>query len=340
MTNESKITPSVDPTFTPVSFDELNWHAESDVPEGITIYDLERLSEGKELDKLAKSLQDNYPFYIKNFGISDSEIEAIYNKTREFFKKPEEEKIKMVHENLPLIMRGYSPYGTGAYENNIVNGRSVNQYCKYAWGPSDNIYPDQEFNDVFSNYYKKVNLASERIINCIGDALDLKDDDQWPNLFNGEETVLHCQVYYPELPLGNQRMIPHSDASTVTLLHQLPSPSRHVGLIVKIGEEFVGVPPIRSTIVVMAGESLNSFTNSRIRPVIHAVTGPKSNIENSERSSMPFFANPRFELKMKCPRETIHEQFYTDSEDMCFGVFSSNIHKAFDRIESLRKQGL
>jgi isopenicillin N synthase-like dioxygenase len=90
----------------------------------------------------------------------------------------------------------------------------------------------------------------------------------------------------------------------------------------------------------MVGESLNSFTNSRIKPIIHAVTGPKSNAEKSERSSMPFFANPRFDLKMKCPKETIHEQFYNDSDDMCFGVFSNNIHRAFDRIEHLRKQGL
>jgi isopenicillin N synthase-like dioxygenase len=337
---QSTIEPNTIPVFNHVSFDKLDWHADNEIPEQFLIFDLEKLSQGEDLDKLANSLEKNYPFYIKNYGISEKEMEDIYNIARDFFKRPENEKVEMSHEKLPPIMRGYTPYGAGAYENNIVNGRAINQYCKYAWGPSDNIYPDDEFNQVFTNYYKKINLASERILDCIGEAMDLKDNDQWVNLFDGEETVLHCQVYYPESPLENQRMIPHSDASTVTLLNQLPSPNRHVGLLVKIGDDFVGVPPIRGTVVVMVGESLNSFTNSRIKPVIHAVTGPKSNVEKSERSSMPFFANPRFALKMKCPEDTIHEQFYNDSEDMCYGVFSNNIHRAFDRIEHLRKQGL
>jgi isopenicillin N synthase-like dioxygenase len=334
------IEPEAVPAFTSVSFDKLDWHSENEVPEEFRIFDLEMLSSGEDLDKLAYSLEHNYPFYIKNFGISEKEMEGIYNKAREFFKRPESEKVEMIHEKYPPIMRGYTPYGAGAYENNIVNGRAVNQYCKYAWGPEDNIYPDHDFNSIFSNYYNKINIASETILDCIGEAMDIKDDAQWPNMFNGEETVLHCQVYYPEPPISNQRMIPHSDASTITLLNQLPSPSRHVGLLVKIGDNFVGVPPIRGTIVVMVGESLNSFTNSRVKPVIHAVVGPKTNFETSERSSMPFFANPKFDLKMKCPTDTIHKQFYHDGDDMCFGVFSNNIHRAFDRIERLRKQGL
>jgi isopenicillin N synthase-like dioxygenase len=340
MEKQIEIEPNAIPDFDHVGFDKLNWHADNEIPEKFLIFDLEKLCQGENLEKLTMSLEQNYPFYIKNYGISEKELEKVYNKAREFFKRPENEKLEMSHETLAPIMRGYTPYGAGAYENNIVNGRAVNQYCKYAWGPSDNVFPDEEFYEIFTNYYKKINLASEKILNCIGEAMDLKNNDQWDNLFDGEESVLHCQVYYPESPIGNQRMIPHSDASTVTLLNQLPSPNRHVGLLVKIGDEFVGVPPIRGTVVVMVGESLNSFTNSRIKPIIHAVTGPKSNAEKSERSSMPFFANPRFDLKMKCPKETIHEQFYNDSDDMCFGVFSNNIHRAFDRIEHLRKQGL
>jgi isopenicillin N synthase-like dioxygenase len=336
---QTVIEPNAIPEFDHVNFDELNWHEDNEIPEEFAIFDLEKLSHGEGLEQLANSLEQNYPFYIKNYGISEKEMENIYNKAREFFKRPENEKIEMAHKTLPPIMRGYTPYGAGAYENSIVNGRAVNQYCKYAWGPSDNIFPDDEFNEIFTNYYNKINLASEGILDCIGEALDLKDNDQWVNLFDGEETVLHCQVYYPESPIGNQRMIPHSDASTVTLLNQLPSPNRHVGLLVKKGDEYVGVPPLRGTVVVMVGESLNSFTNSRIKPVIHAVTGPKSNAEKSERSSMPFFANPRYNLKMDCPKETIHEQFYTETEDMCFKVFSNNIHSKYNKIEQLRKQG-
>jgi isopenicillin N synthase-like dioxygenase len=338
--DQTTITPNVVPAFDHVSFDKLNWHSDNEIPEEFVIFDLEKLSHGEDLEKLAISLEQNYPFYIKNYGISEKEMENIYNKAREFFKIPENEKKEMAHKTLPPILRGYTSYGAGAYENSIVNGRAVNQYCKYAWGAYDNIFPDEEFNEIFSNYYKKINLASEKILNCIGEVMELKDNDQWDNLFDGEETVLHCQVYYPESPLGNQRMVPHSDASTVTLLNQLPSPNRHVGLVVKNGDEYVGVPPLRGTVVVMVGEALNSFTNSRIKPVIHAVTGPKSNVEKSERSSMPFFANPRYDLKMNCPKETIHEKFYNDSEDMCFGVFSSNLHRTYDQIEHLRKQGL
>lgn len=81
------------------------------------------------------------------------------------------------------------------------------------------------FKKAFANMFAKLSSVANGVVDCIGDALGLKMHDQWQNLFDGEDTVLHCQYYYPEKPLGGDRMTSHADASVVTLLNQLPAES-------------------------------------------------------------------------------------------------------------------
>ncbi|WNO10788.1 2OG-Fe(II) oxygenase family protein [Teredinibacter sp. KSP-S5-2] len=333
--NKTHIDPLSAPEFSDLIFNELNWNSEEEIPEGVKIFDLEELEKGLRLDELKESLEKSYPFYIKNFGIHEDEVENIFNTTRRFFRKSEAEKRAMVHERLPIILRGYSAYGTGAYENSINNGKAINQYAKYAWGPSENVYPDDGFKNTFQDMIDKLIRVSDRTMDCIGKALDLKQHPEWDNLFDGEDTVLHCQCYYPEKPLGVDRMVTHADASSITLLTQLPARNGHVGLKAKMDDKYVPIPPVRGSIVVMTGETMNSLTNGRVQPVMHAVTGPATDIENSERSSMPFFANPKNTFKMQRPPVSTHHKFYNEDNSTTFGDYSNNIAVAYKQTEEV-----
>ena len=330
---KQQISPANVPEFDTLDFNQLNWSSEENLPVEITIFDLQELRAGKNLDTLKAALKNNFPFYIKNFGIPESEVESIFNITRNFFNEPEKEKAKMVHPELPLILRGYSAYGAGAYENSLNGGKAINQYTKYAWGPVKNVAPNAEFSDAYQNMQHKLSQISDQVLDCIGEALDLKSHDQWKNLFKGEDTVLHCQCYYPEKPLGKSRMVTHADASSVTLLTQLPSENGHIGLKVETENGYIGVPAIRDTIVIMVGETMNSLSHGHIKPVMHAVTGPTENIETSERSSMPFFANPRDAFKMKRPPESTHSKFYNADDETTFRQYSDNIAAAYVKTE-------
>ncbi len=324
------------PEFEPLCLDKLKWHSREEIPGGVLVLDYTEMMEGLHLNALRKTLADGNPFYIENYGVTESDAESVFNVTRDFFNQPEEQKTKMVHPELPLILRGYSAYGTGAYENSLNEGKAINQYSKYAWGPSNNIYTNMMFKQAFDNMFTKLSAVASGVVDCIGHALGLKMHDQWQNLFDGENTVLHCQFYYPERSLEGDRMIPHADASVVTLLNQLPAEGGHVGLKAKLGEEFVGIPEIRGTLVVMVGESLNAMTNGRARPVIHAVTGPTRDVERSERGSMPFFLNPRNAFEMPRPAETTHGKFYNSSGVTTFDEYSQNIARAYVQTEGAR----
>jgi len=331
--NKQKSTAITEPDFGILDFNQLNWSKEASLPDQVSIFDLQELRAGKGLTSLKSALENNLPFYIKNFGIPESEVESVFNITRHFFNQPEKEKAKMAHPELPLILRGYSAYGAGAYENSLNGGKAINQYTKYAWGPIKNVAPNTEFSDAYKKMQLKLSEISDQVLDCIGEALDLKSHDQWQNLFQGEDTVLHCQCYYPEKPLGKARMVTHADASSVTLLTQLPSENGHVGLKVESGDGYIGVPAIRGTIVIMVGETMNSLSNGRIKPVMHAVTGPTENIETSERSSMPFFANPRDAFKMKPPPQSTHSKFYNADNETTFRQYSDNIAAAYAKTE-------
>lgn len=324
------------PTFEPLSLDKLRWHNRDEIPAGVLVFDYDDIRTGVRLDGLRDALAAGAPFYIENYGIAERDVEMAFNAAREFFRGPEERKEAMVHPELPRILRGYSGYGTGAYENSLNDGKAVNQYAKYAWGPTDNVPPNPEFQQAFDAMFAQLLSVANGMTDRIGEMLGLKTENHWQNLFDGEDTVMHCQCYYPEKPLGADRMVSHADASVVTLLHQLPAENGHVGLKAKLGDEFVGVPAIRETLVVMVGESLNGLTDGRAKPVIHAVTGPTNDIERSERSSMPFFLNPRYAFEMKRPAESTHSKFYNASGPTTFGEYSQNIANAYAKTEGAR----
>lgn len=322
--------------FCPVKFDHLKWHTDSEIPKSIHILEYQSIIDHDCDEVIRSNLVQGKPFYIRNFGIPEALIENAYNETRKFFDCSEEIKTSMVHRDLPQILRGYSGYGTGAYENSLHNGKAINQYAKYAWGPSHNISPNDTFAKIFNNIIVHMIRISDDIVAAITSAFSLTHHPQYQNLFEGEDRVLHCQCYYPEKPMGEGRMIPHADASTVTLLHQLPSESQHVGLQAKIDSEYIGIPPIRGTLVVMTGESLNGFSSGRIKPVIHAVAGPRTNIEQSERSSMPFFANPRNVFDMGTPKDSTHKKFYNINKPTSFRNYADNIAQAYQESEKTR----
>lgn len=353
--------------FSPRSINRMNWYAEQDAPVGVPVLDLSLLNgdaghilKQRELELLCDAITGSGFFYIKNFGVSESEIESISNITRAFFGQPESYKTRFDRHHQ---VRGYSGYRYESTARFFGSGKGKDLCMKYTMGPeltpeelreritceaditagayAPNIFPTPEFRNAWLRYYRAVHRTSLMLLEAMGEALNLPDTSRaiLRNMLIEKSAGELRFFQYPDVPLaacadvpGNDldRMAAHFDIDVITLLHQTPCDNGFVSLEAQIGREYVKIPAIRGTLVVNLGEILRLLTGNKIKATVHRVVRPPQRLhEGSARDVLVFFQAPPLNARLRpleigegLGSDTVFDRLYHDAGTQGYVTFS------------------
>lgn len=181
-------------------------------------------------------------------------------------------------------------------------------------GPHDIEYPNKwptedelpGFRSWMEAYYEKSHKVALEILGALELAMDLPRGS-FVNLCGGCKGEMRMN-YYPETSVAKlradnvRRIWPHTDASSITLLVQ----DSNGGL--EIEDQSTGafepLPLIdKAELIVNGGETLERWTNGRLKPGLHQVTVPSHFNDSTEktvpyRCSVAYFQNADAEASM------------------------------------------
>ncbi|KAI1625186.1 hypothetical protein EDD37DRAFT_629043 [Exophiala viscosa] len=273
---------------------------------------LDGTSEGKE--EVAARLYDAFHnfgwVYLKDFGVSQAEIEEMFRRSKQFHEQPLQwkEQFKL---NDPSVSQGYT--GDGAESSDPLGGKShkecyehrkVNKLCP-AVGELD------EWTTWADSFHKKLLDLAGHVASALAMVLGLDVDEFRGQLgqLDGQLRLLHYMpVARKTFESGrNFRINPHCDYGLFTLLFQdsvggLEVDRFHDG-------KFVAATPIPGTCVINVADILQRFSNDSLRSTRHRVMAPQLTQEQLDaigpdgylpaRFSTAFFVHPRRDFVVK-----------------------------------------
>lgn len=240
--------------------------------------------------------------YIKNHGFPLSLIERVLAASDSFFKRPMAEKMKIVVNErmrgyLPLRYRSYEGETKAATSNQegfwIGEDRPVNSKNRLD-GP--NVWPDDsvELGDSMRAYYAAATELSVVLQSAFSLALG-ESENYFYKMFTHQSSMLKLNHYPPQespTSVSNIGVVPHTDSGGFTILWQ----DENGGLEIQSKSgEWVLAPPIPETFVINLGNTMQIWTNGEFSSTPHRVI----NRSGVERYSIPFFANPRYDVPVK-----------------------------------------
>ncbi|EXJ81533.1 hypothetical protein A1O1_07597 [Capronia coronata CBS 617.96] len=239
---------------------------------------LDGTPEGKKevADRLYDAFHNFGWVYLKDFGISQSEIEEMFRRSKQFHDQPTEWKEKL-RLNDPSVSQGYTadgaessdPHG-GRSHKECYEHRKVNELC-----PAEGELDD--WTAWANTFYKKLLDLASHVASALATVLGLDADEFRAQLgqLDGQLRLLHYMpVARKTLESGrNFRINPHTDYGLFTLLFQdsvggLEVDRFHDG-------KFVSATPIPGTCVINVADILQRLSNDGLRSTRHRVMAPK-----------------------------------------------------------------
>ncbi|KAG2142836.1 thymine dioxygenase [Suillus bovinus] len=263
-------------------------------------------------DQLLGSFKSAGFVHLTNFGLSNEEVQEMFDLSKRFFALPHKIKMLAPHPDSGAHHRGYSfpgqeketqlPESGDSTEAEIPIpsvkesfdiGREDDDLMPNIW-PPDHILPG--FKESYLAFYWKCYEVEKNILRAL--ALGFGLEEEWLVRYHGmSDNGLRLQ-HYPgvalESVLSNKvaRISNHTDFDTLTILFQ----DNVGGLEVEDSNEsgsFLAVPPIPNSIVVNAGDFLRRWSNDTIRSAMHRVRAPPHAVTRDgmlpDRYSIPYF---------------------------------------------------
>lgn len=240
-------------------------------------------------------------FYLRGHGLSQVQLDALFEQCRAFFDLPLEQKQASAwttaHSN-----RGYGQLGREKLNPDRATDYKETYNLGYEWDEPDapkNAYPEAlpQFRETVLTGFSAFSAVANRVFRGLAIALDLPEDffvqrhDQQPFTLR----FLH----YPPLPnvldVNQIRAGEHTDYGTITLLAQ----DNSGGLEVQTHSgAWIAAPPIPGTLLVNLGDLMEHWTNHRYRSTVHRVCFPPGASAGRSRHTVVFFcdANPNTEI--------------------------------------------
>ena len=239
-------------------------------------------------------------FQVINHGVSQSLIDAVWQKTRHFFDQPTpvKEAVMRTREN---------PWGY--YNNELTkNQRDKKEVFDYTTGGRDSIYAsenrwpsaDPRFRLTMCTYRDAVTGLGLALLRgfCVG--LDLPAEFMQAD-FGDDHTGFVRLNYYPvhdpladtsmvHLPVADLGVHHHTDAGALTILLQ----DEVGGLQVFKGGYWYNVEPLPGAFFVNTGDMMQVWSNDIYQAAVHRVLA----MDHRDRFSIPFFFNPRGDAKV------------------------------------------
>jgi isopenicillin N synthase-like dioxygenase len=280
---------------------------------------------------ISHAFQTSGFLYLQNHGIPPDIISTVFEKSAEFFRRPQHEKDALswttAESNRGYVMPGREKVTQSSDPDEIAKLRASNPDLKETMEigrdgvpGQQNQWPDkfdaqgEEFTKtmrVFFDMCKDLHIEVMRAI-ALGMGLDVHFFDSFTDRGDNTLRLLH----YPPVPKsvfrnnpGQVRAGEHSDYGSITLLFQ----DNVGGLEVQSPKgTFVRATPIENTIVVNAGDLLSRWSNDEIKSTKHRVVQPPAKPgEESEtypaRYSVAYFCNPNFDRHIEALPNTWEE---------------------------------
>jgi len=256
-------------------------------------------------DKLAKKLQHALQhvgfFYVKNFGLTQEEVDRQFALGRAFFELPLEEKLKFFSEAERDAgeYNGYRPPGQrklteGLYSN--IELYNIPKFDGFHKREHPQIFQDhiEEIEKFHRTIHEQVVLKLLRIFAIV---LELPDEEQLAKGHKYDEKGedhLRYMLYNKRTPEENQKLselyVPgHSDLGSLTLLFRQPV----AGLqILNSNNEWKWVKPVDATITVNVCDALSAITAGYFKSSIHRVHTPPADQAHLDRLGILYFSRP------------------------------------------------
>ncbi|KAF2773455.1 Clavaminate synthase-like protein [Teratosphaeria nubilosa] len=240
-------------------------------------------------------------FYVKNFGISQEEVDKQFALGREFYDLPEEEKLK--HHNLKDLesgeYNGYRPAGlrqlTETIKDNVAvyNLPKFDGYHKRAQPPvlQDHIAEIEAFSR------KCHDNVVVKLLKLFAIILELPDEDQLVKLHQydvkGEDHLRY--MHYKARSIEENRAVGdlysagHTDLGSITLLYRQPICALQ---ILKSQGQWKWVKPQDETITINICDALSAMTGGYLKSSVHRVHAPPDDQAHVDRLGVLYFARP------------------------------------------------
>jgi isopenicillin N synthase-like dioxygenase len=275
------------------------------------------------VEALGKAYEDVGFVAVKNHGIPDSTIEALYSNTKEFFSMPQEAKRKYEIPGL-AGQRGYTSFGKEHAKGSTAP--DLKEFFQFGQtvvdgDPIKAEYPDnvvvseiKAFSPTFADAYRSFENSGSALLRAIAIYLGL-DEKYFDQYVHNGNSILRA-IHYPpikEEPKSAIRAEQHEDINLITLL--IGASADGLEILSRQGS-WVPVTSLPEQIVVNVGDMLQRLTNNRLRSTTHRVVNPPRELWGSPRFSIPFFLHPKSSMSLACLPSCIdaqHPKAYPDA---------------------------
>ncbi|KAI9114294.1 hypothetical protein K1719_014522 [Acacia pycnantha] len=271
-------------------------------------------------------------FQVTNHGVHPLLIQAAYDVMSAIFRLPLDVKLKAERQlgsvqgyagaqhhadrfsstNLPWKEAYSCEYSNQGSDSHIV------EHFKSAFG--DNL--DKHTGEVCQRYCDAMKGLSEVIMEVLAMSLGV-ERSYFKEYFKDGGAIMRCNFYPPcdlsDLTLGTG---PHSDPSSVTILHQ----DQVGGLQVYIDNKWLAVNPRPEAFVINIGDTFQALTNGKYKSCVHRALVKRE----KERRSLVYFIVPNKDKTIKPPEELLgeeEEREYPDFKWSDFFPFTQRHHR-------------
>jgi deacetoxycephalosporin-C synthase len=273
----------------------------------VPTFDLVELQNGLRQDEFRTCLTEKGVFYLKESGPSETDHKSARDVAVDFFEHGGEEEKKAVTSPIPTMRRGFTKLESESTARITNTGEYTDYSMSYSMGTSDNLFPTQEFETVWTRYFDQMYGAAQEVARQVLNSVGARPEGGMDS-FVDCEPVLRLR-YFPEVPEDRVaeeqplRMAPHYDLSIVTLIHQTPCSNGFVSLQCEVGGTFVDLPAVPDTVLVFCGAVATLVADGKVKAPEHHVAAPAQDQRvGSSRTSSVFFLRPNPDFTFSVPR--------------------------------------
>jgi isopenicillin N synthase-like dioxygenase len=272
--------------------------------------------------ELGKAFEEVGFVAVKNHGIDQSLIDALYQNVQTFFSQPDD--IKSKYEIPGLAgQRGYTSFGKEHAKGS--DAPDLKEFFQFGQTIAKGVvaeeeYPDNvqvnevpSFNEKFLEAYRAFEQSGGALLSAIAIHLGLPTNYFNEHIDQGN-SILRA-IHYPPIlhePKSAIRAEQHEDINLITLLVGASADGLE---ILSKDNEWLAVKAGPGEIVVNVGDMLQRLTNDRLKSTTHRVVNPPRELWHTSRYSIPFFLHPKSKMSLACLSSCIddaHPKLYED----------------------------
>ena len=270
----------------------------------------------KEKETVAKQIYEAFDqvgcIYLKNYGFSPDLVNKAFSQSQAFFALPIEDKQKIA---MGKMNPGYEQardqegkdfrevfhYGLERTPEEISSGRYL--------ATAPNQWPENlpEFRDTFIQFFQECEKMSWKLFQALAIALKVPET-VFTDVISDRNCYSFLAHYLPltePIKLNQTRAKPHYGSGTFGLIFQDDGKGLE---ICPLGEEWIPVPPIPGTVVVIMEDLIQRWTNDRLYSTLHQVSIPEEDFYKARsRYSIAFKITPNNDTEIRCVETCVTE---------------------------------